>query len=114
MGIKEIAEGIGALKGALDLIKAASTMLPKGEKKEEAEAKIAAAQEALKRADAELARDLGYKLCHCTFPPQIMLWQQARSAHVCGACGNQFKIYRGESLEEESDYDPLSGYRGAP
>ena len=29
------------------------------------------------------------KLCDCTFPPQIMLWQEARKAHVCPneACG---------------------------
>ena len=113
MGIKEIAEGIAALKGAVDLVKAAASMLPKGQKKDEADAKIAAAQDALTRADAELARDLGYKLCQCTFPPQIMLWKEPPSAHVCGRCGNQYKVYRGE-FEQAEDYDPLGDWRGAP
>ena len=40
MGIKEIAEGIAALKGAVDLVKAASSMIPKGQKKDEADAKM--------------------------------------------------------------------------
>lgn len=113
MGLKEITEVIAAFKGAMDLLKAASSMLPKGQKKDEVDAKIIAAQEALKRADAELARNLGYKLCQCTFPPQIMLWQQAQSAHVCGKCGDQIKVYRGGPGQAE-DYDPLGDWRGAP
>jgi hypothetical protein len=47
------------------------------------------AEEALKRSDTALAQKLGYHLCQCTYPPQIMLWQESRGCHVCPnpACG---------------------------
>ncbi len=34
-------------------------------------------------ANAKLARDLGYRLCRCHFPPKPMLWDKARRAFVC-------------------------------
>jgi hypothetical protein len=32
---------------------------------------------------ARLARDLGYRLCRCQFPPKPMLWDKARKVFVC-------------------------------
>jgi hypothetical protein len=52
------------------------------------EAKIYAAEEALRKANASLASGLGYKLCKCTFPPQIMLWNKERRTNICPACGD--------------------------
>jgi len=51
--------------------------------RDEIEAKIAAAEEALQKANVELARHWEYSLCQCTFPPQIMLWQESAQADVC-------------------------------
>ncbi len=33
--------------------------------------------------NARLARDLGYRLCRCEFPPKPMLWDNAAQAFVC-------------------------------
>jgi hypothetical protein len=57
--------------------------LPRGEKRAEIEHKIKDAEDILRRSDAKLARELGMKLCGCTFPPQIMLWRETERAHVC-------------------------------
>src|SRR5215207_6806845 len=62
---------------ALGLFKEAYSALPKGEKRDEIEQKIKAAEASLARSDAALAKQLWYQLCDCTWPPQIMLWRQA-------------------------------------
>lgn len=86
---KSIGEWILDFKVASDLLKSALGMMPKSAEKDAIETKIRAADEALKRADAKLAQELGYRLCQCTFPPQPMLWKQGLGAHVCDKCGNK-------------------------
>ena len=41
--------------------------------------------------NARLARDLGYRLCRCAFPPRPMLWNAASGAFVCETpgCGRE-------------------------
>jgi hypothetical protein len=70
-------------QAALDELKGASIELPKGDRRDALERKIKSAEDMLARADAKLAKDLGMKLCDCTWPPQIMRWQEAGQAHVC-------------------------------
>ena len=70
-------------KEAVELFKAAYSLLPKGEKRDEIEQKINLATEAMKRSDAALANKLGYTVCHCQFPPSLMLWKEGQSAYVC-------------------------------
>lgn len=93
MDIQDIKGWLDASKTALELLKAAIGVLPKGVKREEIEAKVHIAEEALRKSDAKAAKDLGYQLCTCTFPPQIMLWKEAESAHVCPNvnCGRKIK-----------------------
>jgi hypothetical protein len=81
-------------RDGLRLLKEALPLLPTGEKRDEAERQIAAAEEALRRSDAKLAQDLGYTLCQCTFPPQIMLSQGHDPEHgielfKCPKCSKQ-------------------------
>ena len=84
---QDLSDYIRLSKDALDLVKSAAGLLPKGAAKNEAEQKLKAADEVLRRTDAKLAKDLGYKLCQCTFPPQIMLWKQESHMLECPACG---------------------------
>jgi hypothetical protein len=70
-------------RAMLDQVKDASLDLPKGDRREAVEKKIKSAEDMLARADAQLAKDLGMKLCDCTWPPQIMRWQESGHAHVC-------------------------------
>jgi hypothetical protein len=55
----------------------------------------AAVEELLKRAEdmlaiarAKGAKDLGFRIHDCKYPPPLMLWDQSRQAHVCEHCGH--------------------------
>ena len=82
-------------------MKAAFRLLPKSDKREQAEKQLMVAEEALKRSDVALAQKLGYRLCQCTFPPQIMLFKQDEGVKVCPLCGDTYpppepRVERGE------------------
>lgn len=70
-------------KNALDIAKGLIGLLPKGPESEKAASEILRAEEALTTSEAQLAKALGYRLCQCTFPPQIMLWREDQEAHIC-------------------------------
>lgn len=80
---------ISAAKSALDIIKAIRSELPKGAEADKAQQRIEEAESALQNSKAELAKSLGFKLCQCTFPPQIMLWDKAERKKICPACGDR-------------------------
>ena len=77
---------------ALVLLRTMLPLLPKGQA--EVEAKIAAAEDALQKANVELARVWGFQLHDCTFPPQIMLFDKQKNERVCQHCGHQTNFNR--------------------
>lgn len=77
-----ISEYIKASADALILIKTLYPLLPT-QNRDEVEAKIYAAEEALQKANVSLAQAWKFPLCQCTFPPQIMLWRNSEKAHFC-------------------------------
>jgi hypothetical protein len=79
-----------AAKTALDLVKGLRSELPKGDKSDQIEKNIDDAERALKASEAELAKGLGYRICRCTFPPQIMLWREKEKANIYGQCGSRY------------------------
>jgi hypothetical protein len=83
-------EYIGAIKTVIDIFKGIKSELPAGEKAEKAQAGIDKAEAALKTAEADVAKTLGFKLCKCTFPPQIMLWKENLKTNVCPSCGHEY------------------------
>jgi ribosomal protein L17 len=75
---------------AVELIKSVAELLPKGAKKDEIERKISEAANALALSQAAAAKELGYKLHRCTFPPQIMTYREADGGYwQCPACGHK-------------------------
>jgi hypothetical protein len=78
-----VGEWLRNSKTALDLFNTAKGLIPKGQERDAIEVKIAEANDALARSNATLAKALDYHLCQCTFPPQIMLWREARHSWVC-------------------------------
>lgn len=90
-------------KDALDLLKAAYGALPKGAQRDKVEEKVKAAADLLSRADAKLAKDLGYRMCQCTFPPQIMLWREAERVWACPNANCGSKIKSAALIESESE-----------
>jgi len=72
MDITSIFAGIGALRNAVELVKTGKELLPKPQQ-EAVTRSLEEAERQARLAEAELAKGLGYQLCRCTFPPQIML-----------------------------------------
>jgi hypothetical protein len=91
MDLTDIRDFVTASKAAVDLLKSAYALLPKGTEREEIQNKVKMAEDILARSDAKLARDLGYTLCQCTFPPQIMRWNEKKQAMYCPneECGRE-------------------------
>ncbi|MDP5145683.1 hypothetical protein ORI98_04410 [Shewanella sp. ULN5] len=58
---------------AVGLVKKTQDLLPDSVEKEAIEKSLAEAGKASKLAEAQIAQALGYRLCQCTFPPQVML-----------------------------------------
>ena len=65
--------GVSLLAESIGLIKETKELLPDGKEKEVIEKSLKEATKASKLAESQIAQALGYKLCQCTFPPQIML-----------------------------------------
>ena len=94
MNMNDVEVYIRATKGVMDIAKTMIGMLPKGQHHEEAAARLQEAEKALRAAEVQLAHSLGYHLCQCTFPPQIMLSQGRHSKRgtevfKCGRCEKQ-------------------------
>ncbi len=92
-------EYIKAGSEAIVLIKTLYPLLPQG--REEVEAKIHAAEEALQKANVALAQAWGFRLHDCTFPPQIMLWNNEVKDRVCPHCGYRLNFNRPLKYEDE-------------
>jgi hypothetical protein len=76
------------MKSALGLVKSATDMLPDGQEKEATEQALIEAEGAFDIAKASAAKEFGYHLCKCTFPPQIML-EQPEGYSKCSLCGKE-------------------------
>jgi hypothetical protein len=91
-------------KSAFDLVKGILGALPK-DKAAEVGKELEKAEEALKKSEAELAKKLGFRLCRCSWPPPIMLWDKQTRKSICPACGDFYPPIHG--------LGPLkSGFRG--
>lgn len=78
--------GLDLASSALGIIRQAREALPDSAEKIRAGNEINAAERQLALAESQIADSLGYVLCQCTFPPQIMLYVKARGACVCPLC----------------------------
>jgi hypothetical protein len=79
----QAAEWIAAGRAALELMRSAGARLPKGRDRDALAKRLDEADCALELANAKCARELGYPLCRCAFPPKPMLWDNSRGAFVC-------------------------------
>lgn len=65
--------GISLLSETIGLVKKTQEILPESDSKKAIEKSLDEAIKATKLAEAQIAQALGYNLCKCTFPPQVML-----------------------------------------
>jgi hypothetical protein len=73
--MESVRVGVSLLGESIGLINKTKDLLPDSSDKEVIERSLAEATKASKLAESQIAMALGYKLCQCTFPPQIMLSQ---------------------------------------
>jgi hypothetical protein len=97
----EIKEVIQYIKNGLDILKSLKDLIPSN-KKHEIESKLKEAEVNLKEAKVVLAKKLGYKLCQCTFPPEIMLLRKNENKYICEKCGNSI-IFSASHLQTRID-----------
>lgn len=79
----QAAEWVAAGRAVVDLMRSASALLPRGRDRDAIARRLDEADRALELSNARLARDLGYPLCRCVFPPKPMLFDNARGGFVC-------------------------------
>ena len=65
--------GLSLFSEAIGLVRKTQDLLPESDDKEAIEKSLKEADKAAKLAEAQIAQALGYNLCKCTFPPQIMV-----------------------------------------
>ncbi len=104
--MKNVSDGISLLSSVLSTVKSVISILPKREK-EETFQKLLESEEKLKTAEAQIAKGLGYELCKCTWPPQIMLHageEEYGERFRCSACSRTIS---------SDDMPPTGNWRSA-
>ncbi|WP_444890630.1 hypothetical protein [Microbulbifer sp. DLAB2-AA] len=71
--MESVKVGLSLLSDAIGLAKKTKDALPNSKDKDLIDKGLNEAEKASKLAEAQIAQALGYNLCKCTFPPQIML-----------------------------------------
>ena len=105
----EFLAAIQSFKALLDVFKMAKDTLPDDSpQKAEITMQINAAEKATQLAEAQAAETLGYPLCQCTWPPQIMLRDSKRDVSICGKCGVEWPKDSGE--DGPSYVEPYTTY----
>jgi len=73
MEIALITSGLALANQAISALKNLGGMIPDENEKERVSGELQKAQQDLKLGEAQMAHGMGYKICKCTFPPQICL-----------------------------------------
>lgn len=92
--MQSVRNGISLLSDTIGLVKQTKDALPDSQNKQAIEQSLEEASKATKLAEAQIAQALGYKLCQCTFPPQIMLSEgyiEYEEVFKCRACSKSSK-----------------------
>ena len=86
--IAEITSLIKTSKSAVSLLKEIRNLIPNAGQQSEISERILQVEKDLELAESTTAKELGYDLCQCTFPPQIMLYQKDIKSTVCPICSH--------------------------
>ena len=70
--LEAFTKGLTVLKEAIGLVHSANDQLPKGESQKAVQQKIEDAERLIQVGHAAVGQSLGFQLCHCTWPPQVM------------------------------------------
>jgi hypothetical protein len=88
--IDQLKVALEAVRVALGVVRDVRDTLPSDKSTAAIDQAIQKAERATALAEAEIAKGLGYHLCKCTFPPQIMLFTRISGqsrVYNCPSCG---------------------------
>jgi len=88
MAIEALINGLSLATQAINLIKQIKDLLPSSPQKEIATQTLENAENSFKVAEAQIAVELGYHLCQCKWPPEIMLKIPKTNQFICKDCGS--------------------------
>lgn len=81
---------IGALRGAIGLVRDVINSLPTNDKKKALKDSIESIDRKMKEVDADIAVKFGYQICRSHFPPAVMLEDtEKRFLFRCPECGKE-------------------------
>lgn len=98
------------LDQSLGLMKKARDVMPDSKEKRDLTKKLAEVEAAYRVAEAKAAKELGYELCQCTWPPQIMT-VAASGQPECPSCKRRVggtALANGETALEPLDKEELA------
>jgi hypothetical protein len=105
--------GVSLLGESIGLIKKTKDLLPESKEKDVITKSLIEADKAAKLAESQIALALGYKLCQCTFPPQIMLsqgYKEQKHHHeeefICIRCSKSSIKPANKPLDFDSPWTP--------
>jgi hypothetical protein len=92
--LADLKTAIDVFRSGIALAKEGKDLLPPGPAKDGATAAFEKATTQVAVAEATMAKGLGYQLCQCQWPPQIMLLKEVHprrgnKVFVCQACKRQ-------------------------
>ncbi len=92
MGIEELSEALALAKAAISGLKEVLPLIRGKQDRGRIEKALEQAEKAFEIAEGKAAKELGYQLCLCTFPPQIMLLKPNKKGDrqwKCPKCGHE-------------------------
>lgn len=93
MDLTSFTSAVTLVREVIQLLGQVKNLLPSDPKRQEAERRLEEAERSLRLAEAKVATELGYQLCKCTWPPQIMIskgFNEYDEIFECPKCPQRF------------------------
>ena len=114
--LEAFTKGLTTLKEAISLVHSANDQLPTGEPQKAIQQKVEEAERLIQAGHAAVGQSLGFQLCHCTWPPQVMASSDySEETHIeqftCPNCGKSISLSgRTKPSEHVTAFDPYDVY----
>ena len=114
--LEAFTKGLTTLKEAIGLVHSANDQLPAGEPQKAIQQKVEEAERLIQVGHAAVRQSLGFQMCHCTWPPQMMAstgYTQETQVEkfTCPNCGKSVSLSgRKKPSEHVTAFDPYDMY----
>jgi len=114
--LEAFTKGLTVLKEAISLVHSANDQLPAGEPQKAIQQKVEEAERLIQVGHASVGQSLGFQLCHCTWPPQVMAssgYSEKTQVEqfTCSNCGKSLSLSgRKKPGEHVTAFDPYDVY----